>query len=348
MASYIDMSLDDIIQKTKKRNSKYKSNVNKQKPPVKQNVVDARNKIISKKRTQIVDAREKLAELARQKDARLRLEQMRAKRAIRNVQGGSNFQTPRKFTKHHAKMEPVFTDRSRQVISQPLTRKTLRNQSFTNKRITMDRSIESRNLAKPLKPIIRTIENDLEIIDDPMEEDHVPVRTALSNGRTGLQLKIVTHNNNIQRSTVIDKEKSPPRPPSILKKRPMAALRSENKTEKPEKPNHEYRIIVSNLRNTVTAGDIEELFGDVGGMVESRLVRPGTAEVIYKSVEDAQVAVDLYHNRQLDGQPMNCLLVTPRSTSTSARSSNKPALYSTNSNVEPDISTFHKVLFSNF
>lgn len=55
-------------------------------------------------------------------------------------------------------------------------------------------------LAKPpLKPIIRTIENDLEIIDDPMEEDHVPVRTALSNGRTGLQLKIVTHNNNIQR-----------------------------------------------------------------------------------------------------------------------------------------------------
>lgn len=48
-------------------------------------------------------------------------------------------------------------------------------------------------------------------------------------------------------------------------------------------------------------------------MVESRLVRPGTAEVIYKSVEDAQKAVELYHNRQLDGQPMNCLLVTPRS-----------------------------------
>lgn len=47
-------------------------------------------------------------------------------------------------------------------------------------------------------------------------------------------------------------------------------------------------------------------------MVESRLVRPGTAEVIYKTQEDAQKAVDLYHNRQLDGQPMNCLLVTPR------------------------------------
>lgn len=57
----------------------------------------------------------------------------------------------------------------------------------------------------------------------------------------------------------------------------------------------------------------QELFGDVGGMIESRLVRPGTAEVIYKTLEDAQRAVELYHKRQLDGQPMNCLLVTPRS-----------------------------------
>lgn len=54
-------------------------------------------------------------------------------------------------------------------------------------------------------------------------------------------------------------------------------------------------------------------------MVESRLVRPGTAEVIYKSQEDAQKAVDLYHNRQLDGQPMNCLLVTPRSNAAPSR-----------------------------
>lgn len=55
----------------------------------------------------------------------------------------------------------------------------------------------------------------------------------------------------------MEKEKSPPRPPSILKKRPMAALRSENKVEKIEKPATEFRIIVSNLRSSVTAGDIE-------------------------------------------------------------------------------------------
>lgn len=48
---------------------------------MKRPIFDARNKIISKKRTQITDAREKLGQLAKQKDARLKLEQMRKKRA---------------------------------------------------------------------------------------------------------------------------------------------------------------------------------------------------------------------------------------------------------------------------
>ncbi|CAH2086415.1 unnamed protein product [Euphydryas editha] len=352
-SSYVDMSLDDIIQKKKRGVSRPKSKMKNRFVPVKHNIVDARNKIISKKRTQITDAREKLAELARQKDARLRLEHMRAKRAMGKIQGGSSiYQNRGKLMNIQASKERVFADPSRHVISQPLAARTLRKQSIHNKKNIedrYDRSIEARTIAKPsLKPIIRTIENDIEIIDDSMEEDYEPVRKSFSNRKASLQLKIVTHNNEAHRIAIAEKEKSPPRPPSILKKRPMAALRNENKTEILEKPAHEYRIIVSNLRSTVTGGDIEELFGDVGGMVESRLVRPGTAEVIYKSVEDAQKAVDLYHNRQLDGQPMNCLLVTPRSASASSRNSNKPALYSTNSNVEPDISTFHKVLFSNF
>lgn len=347
------MSLDDIIQKKKRGVSRPKSKMKNQFVLAKSNIVDARNKIISKKRTQITDAREKLAELARQKDARLKLEQMRAKRAMGKIQGGISIPQNRgKHLKLQSNRERVFTDPSRHVISQPLGARTLRKQIIHNKKnigARYDRAVEARTIAKSsLKPIIRTIENDIEIIEDSMEEDYEPVRKSFANRKASLQLKIVTHNNEAHRTAIIEKEKSPPRPPSILKKRPMAALRSENKTEKSEKPAHEYRIIVSNLRSTVTGGDIEELFGDVGGMVESRLVRPGTAEVIYKSVEDAQRAVDLYHNRQLDGQPMNCLLVTPRSTSASSRNSTKPALYSTNSNVEPDISTFHKVLFSNF
>ncbi|XP_053950526.1 polymerase delta-interacting protein 3-like [Anastrepha ludens] len=110
-----------------------------------------------------------------------------------------------------------------------------------------------------------------------------------------------------------------------------------------------YRIVVSNLHSSVSQSDIQELFEDIGPLYDSRLVRPGVAEVIYKSLTDAEKAVDTYHNRQLDGQPMKCLLVNPRasnkptapaipSTSSSRSSSGKTPL-------EIDIDALHKVLF---
>ncbi|XP_049867678.1 polymerase delta-interacting protein 3-like [Pectinophora gossypiella] len=368
MSSYVDMSLEDIIQKKRRENLRgkgpMKGKPNRNPPPARRlPIADARNKIISKKRNQITDAREKLAELAKQKDARLKLEQLRRKRAISQGQG-------RVFQTQHGKLmrnpprekEIVFGDPSRQVVSQPFSRARMQmKRQLNNNRLLESRPVSSRatyDKAPRLKPILRTVENDLEMIDDPMGEEFRSPKSSVLNRKANLQLRIVAHNNDarggrtsaMHRLSTPDKEKSPPRPPSILKKRPMAALRSEKKTEKSEKPAMEYRIIVSNLKSSVTGGDIEELFGDVGGMLESRLVRPGTAEVIYKTLEDAQRAVELYHNRQLDAQPMNCLLVTPRSSTAAgpARNGNKPGLYSTNSNVEPDISTFHKVLFSNF
>lgn len=77
-----------------------------------------------------------------------------------------------------------------------------------------------------------------------------------------------------------------------------------------------HRIIISNLHTSVTESDVRELFEDVGALVNASLVRPGIAEVIYKSLGDAEEAVETYHNRQLDGQPMKCMLV---------RSSAKPS-----------------------
>lgn len=47
-------------------------------------------------------------------------------------------------------------------------------------------------------------------------------------------------------------------------------------------------------------------------MLEARLVKTGVAEVIFADMKDAEAAVETYHNRQLDGQPMKCLLVNPR------------------------------------
>ncbi|XP_073943936.1 uncharacterized protein isoform X2 [Choristoneura fumiferana] len=379
MASLIDMSLEDIIQKRRKENKGTKMKLQNQngkpksqngktkqlKSPIgKSPIVDARLKIISKKRTQITDAREKLAELAKQKDARLKLNQLRGERNTmfqpkgRNINVFNKNQKP--FMRTVQNKERVFTDPSRQVHSQPLARAKLQLTTRRNK----DRSYENKFIGRmpALKPIVRTVENDIEMydVDDPIDGDvDIEPPNVSLNRKASLQLKIITHNKDLRenrnsvvhRSVPVERDLSPPRPPSILKKRPMAALRTEKKIEKPDKPNSsnaEFRIIVSSLGSTVTAGDIEELFGDVGGMIESRLVRPGTAEVIYKTLEDAQRAVDLYHKRQLDGQPMNCLLVTPRSNAAPQRNANKPGLHSTNSNVEPDLSTFHKVLFSNF
>lgn len=105
------------------------------------------------------------------------------------------------------------------------------------------------------------------------------------------------------------------------------------------------RIVVSNLHSSVSESDIKvfnlinkfikfyknktdlkcyklkktikELFEDIGELMEAKLVRPGVAVVIFNTMKDAETAVDTYHNRQLDGQPMKCLLVNPRA-------SNKP------------------------
>lgn len=45
----------------------------------------------------------------------------------------------------------------------------------------------------PLKPIIRTIENDIEIKDDPM--DYETFKLSSLNRKASLQLKIVADNN---------------------------------------------------------------------------------------------------------------------------------------------------------
>lgn len=70
------------------------------------------------------------------------------------------------------------------------------------------------------------------------------------------------------------------------------------------------RVTVSNLHPAVTQQDVEELFGVVGGLRSCKMLGRGCAEVVYAQKNDALLAIRRYHNRKLDGQPMECKLDT--------------------------------------
>ena len=69
------------------------------------------------------------------------------------------------------------------------------------------------------------------------------------------------------------------------------------------------KVVVTNLRYSVTKDDIVELFGDVGALKRAKVASPGSAEVVFVNRSDAQKAVEIYHNRQLDGKAMKCQMV---------------------------------------
>ncbi|XP_008548717.1 uncharacterized protein LOC103572087 isoform X1 [Microplitis demolitor] len=129
---------------------------------------------------------------------------------------------------------------------------------------------------------------------------------------------------------------------SNLKSKPVMRTKTTSQTTG-------YRIVVSNLQAEVTQEDIKELFEDVGELLVSRLVRPGTAEVIYKTLKDATKAVETYHNRQLDGHPMKCLLVNPRPknnpTAPAVRPLSESRRSGSTSYVQPSLGAVHRALF---
>ena len=84
---------------------------------------------------------------------------------------------------------------------------------------------------------------------------------------------------------------------------------------KVEAPSSTSRITVSNLHPLVTQQDIEELFGVIGDLKSCKMLGRGCAEVVYAQKEDALLALSKYHNRKLDGQPMQCKLNTAPSAS---------------------------------
>jgi len=113
------------------------------------------------------------------------------------------------------------------------------------------------------------------------------------------------------------------------------------------------KVVITNLQTTVTQEDILELFGDIGALRRAKLIAPGHAEVTFVNKKDALKAVEIYHNRQLDGKPMKCVLTSQTGHSGSVErggfklpASLAQAKKRDDSAPPPDIESIHRALFN--
>ncbi|KAF6198333.1 hypothetical protein GE061_008081 [Apolygus lucorum] len=277
-------------------------------------IVDARMKIIQKTRSKIGDARERLNQRLRQGDARSRITPKG-----RNSSGKRQSDVlPRRTLQTQSSRSALLPNpgryRSSASTTSPLggLSRTIRNGTSSRPPILrggtayMDRERErslepdwnSRMQALPRLEIhVPTVRDREPLLREPMPRDREPLLH-----RTHMDMESNTWNHRPMKTI----------PQQVVYRPSRDYVKSRLE---PSRQQEGYRIVVSNLQSSVTHEDIKELFEDVGVLIGSRVVRAGTAEVVYKNLEDAITAVDTYHNRQLDGQPMKCLLVKSNNTS---------------------------------
>ncbi|XP_067213338.1 uncharacterized protein [Linepithema humile] len=379
------LSLDDIIKKSKtpgmrgrgvrrglSRGSRMNGSVRGRGSHV---IKDARFKIIQKNREKLTDARDKLAEIAKQSDARLKLDKIRAsqyKKIDAQIPGisrktGRNGRLSLSTNKVPPLMPHALPPNIPNNYMPPPTRAVgYRPASLSEPHYLGDMSMDYTNDYLMDSPSLRrTVSNEYAPTPPPPPpvfsinptSPYTWVKPASSNAaRIPARKSDMERERERQRDyklvvrSAMTKTASPPykedwsfgtKSRTILaeettdskyyesrslrdmgiksrlessanKSRTISALSRPKVTSSSSTQSTGYRIVVSNLQANVTQEDIKELFEDVGELLVSRLVRPGTAEVIYKTLKDATKAVETYHNRQLDGHPMKCLLVNPR------------------------------------
>lgn len=354
-------------------------------------VVDARMKIIQKKRAQIRDARDKLVEIARNSgDARLRLLKRKGK-----LPPGNGILKKGSSSGAKIYIDDLDSDYDMEVdIRRPIgpLKRTVRNEMFTVPSSMPPLPTFSRNVRNSPPPPTSSSSWNSDPFDcyevhtsrpvvqkapppAPMPRyDDPPRRRGIVRARSPppphpMYAEDRPHLSSTMRAR-LERAPNPSESMGIFSKMPpdehMSNRHHHHHHQQPLSPSPSppitgYRIVVSNLHQSVTQNDIKELFEDIGDLLESRLVRPGVAEVIYRTLKDAEEAVDTYHNRQLDGQPMKCLLVKPRASNKptapaisysshgSSRSLKPSSLTSSSaskkSQVEIDIDALHTVLF---
>lgn len=321
-------------------------------------IQDARMKIMQKQRLKVKDARDKLNLLARKTDARQRLQKMQAGKvgtAVNSTAITRNLKT--NPTTANFRSSPLVITTLQSVPKTPQKQITFSKQGLTvvqrqanpiwsNQHRTA--AVETNRVAK--KPvsnpsgILITTRNETAIKrkmyqdddEDEVRQSYTPKKIKIS---TQTQPATVSGNNN---------NLSPNRLSANLQARLGASSEGIS-------PLQGYKIFVSNLHPIVTQEDIIELFGDIGPLRRAMLLKQGTAEVVFVKPDDAKTAVETYHNRQLDGQPMTCKLVTPltpggesiaASTSKSSNTNMRMQQSVVEARVTPDISVIHKALFN--
>ncbi|XP_015110249.1 uncharacterized protein LOC107036656 [Diachasma alloeum] len=404
-----DMSLDDIIKKKKPqgkmglkgrggiRKAPARTNVRPTQPPRRTKpITDARFKIIQKNREKLTDARDKLAQIAKQSDARLKLEKLRATHKPPSLATISR-KTGRngKISLSTNRIPPLVPSYDSQLpynVPPRIVgyRGSLGEPSYMEN-MSMDYQDDSYMVEAPLR---RTVSNEYAPgppppppvfgikpsagyswpksaqrptiirkteVERPREYKIIPripmgqkidsyrddwgfggkTRTILADEHEEKYFDVRSHRD-VGVKSRLEGSGTKPRALGVLGR---AKSSSSGGSSQPTG----YRIVVSNLQANVTQEDIKELFEDVGELLVSRLVRPGTAEVIYKTLKDATKAVETYHNRQLDGHPMKCLLVNPRPKNNPTAPAVRPLTESrrtaSSSYVQPSLGAVHRALF---
>ncbi|XP_076627452.1 uncharacterized protein LOC143344836 [Colletes latitarsis] len=423
----VGLSLDDIIKKSqssgmrskgggvrKRINRGARANGSLRGRGGTQVITDARFKIIQKNREKLTDARDKLAEIAKQSDARLKLDKIRASqlKKVESQLPGISRKTGRngRLSLSTNKMPPIIPHSIPPNIPNNYMPPSTRAVGYRPPLLTEPHYMGEMNVdynddyLMETAPLRRTVSNEYA----PTPPPPPPVFSIKPSASPYTWVKPASTNITRivpSRKPDVDRERDRARDYKVIarstmtkpvsplykedwsfgtksrtilaedpieskyydsrshrdvgvksrldsvptKSRTMSVLSRSKTSTSSLSPSTGYRIVVSNLQANVTQEDIKELFEDVGELLVSRLVRPGTAEVIYKTLKDATKAVETYHNRQLDGHPMKCLLVNPRPknnpTGPAVRSLTETRRSVSSSYVQPSLGAVHRALF---
>lgn len=387
MADVASLSLDEIIKKKKIKPFKKQNNSgiggtvkrlgNNQ--PQKKNIIttknkivtDARNKIIQGKKQKIGDAREKLGQLARQGDARDRLNRLKkGKQGIGAIKPGIGSIKPggkAGLTSSSKKAAMAALAKQQQNVKKITTqgkninrtvstasRNVPRNQNYQQRPQNM-RPQQVQYQTRPMRPepIYESYPQEEYVYPEDMYDSYpqpqviyrqprpapVVVRPAPRPVYRPAPVYIDEYDSPapIRETVYVDERGVPVRTRQVYAdapmRRPAPAVRVERQQsmssrmtqqrpvqkqqvrpqQQQARPQQQgQKVLVNNLASSVTAADMKEIFGTIGKVSSSRLIKKGVAEAVFLKKQDAAKFVEAFHNRLLDGQAMNAYLVKSR------------------------------------